>query len=80
MQGYQRARALLEDNRDTLTQLAETLLEYESLDAREIESVIRGEKLTRKAEAPRGGDTRREEPRKPAVAPLIKPNEKPSPA
>jgi len=80
MQGYQSARTLLEANREPLTQLAETLLEYESLDAREIESVIRGEKLTRKAESPRGGDTRREEPRKPSVAPLIKPSEKPSPA
>ena len=40
MDGYQAARALLEDNRDAVRGLAEELLQVESLDAGEIQKVL----------------------------------------
>jgi len=43
--GYRLAQQLVADNIDKLKALAEALLEYESLDAEQVDLVIRGEKL-----------------------------------
>src|ERR1043165_4000205 len=43
MQGYERAKNILNDNRDGLTRIAEALLERESLDASEIKLLIAGQ-------------------------------------
>ncbi|MFH0799743.1 MAG: ATP-dependent zinc metalloprotease FtsH [Pseudomonadota bacterium] len=45
MEGYGRAKKILADNRDTLTRLAEALLEHESLSNDQIEKIMRGEEL-----------------------------------
>ncbi len=39
---YERARKILEDNRDTMVRLAEALLEHESLDGVQIRRVVAG--------------------------------------
>ena len=41
-EGYSRAVAILEENRDSLVRLAEALLEYETLDLNDIEAIIKG--------------------------------------
>ena len=41
-----KARELLEENKDKLTDLAEALFEFEVLDREEIDKVMAGEKLT----------------------------------
>ncbi len=46
-QCYQKAKTLLTANRDTLLRLAEALLTFESLDADEVQQIIRGETLRR---------------------------------
>ena len=56
LEQYARAKKLLEDNRHLLEKLAVALLEYEVLDAEEIDKILSGEKLSR-------------EPVKPAVLP-----------
>ncbi|RPI27802.1 MAG: ATP-dependent metallopeptidase FtsH/Yme1/Tma family protein [Acidobacteria bacterium] len=45
LDGYERAKKVLEANRGALTRLAEALLEYESLDLSAIERIIHGEKF-----------------------------------
>ena len=45
MEGYERARALLKENFDSLKRLADTLLERETLERDEISAVLRGEEL-----------------------------------
>jgi cell division protease FtsH len=47
MDQYGRAKKILEDNRKLLEHLAESLLEYESLDGDEIDKILSGEKLTK---------------------------------
>ena len=44
-QSYNRARALLEEHKADLYSLANGLIEHETLDAREIRAIIRGEKI-----------------------------------
>ena len=56
-ESYERARNVLKDNLDTLHRLASTLLERESLDAGEIELIVRGEDLPN-----RPPPTKQEEP------------------
>src|SRR5262249_40952245 len=45
MQGYQRAKTILNDHRDALVRIAQALLERESLDAAEIKLLIAGQPL-----------------------------------
>ena len=80
-QGYNTARRLLEENRDKLVRLAETLLERETLDANEIRLVFEGKELPVK---PRAG-----QPEASSVQQVLKPEpgrapglagEKPAPA
>jgi len=55
MHGYDRAKKILTDHRDVLSNLAEALLEHESLGVDQIDRIMRGEKLDpRPAEAKEG--------------------------
>jgi cell division protease FtsH len=42
---YQKARKIIEDNKDAMTRIAEALLERETIDAQEIEALIEGREL-----------------------------------
>ncbi|KAF4555922.1 putative peptidase family M41 protein [Elsinoe fawcettii] len=63
-ESYQRAKKLLTDNRQKLDLLAAALVEYETLDRREMEAVVRGEKL--------GEKKMRGDPEAPAIVPETK--------
>ena len=87
MQGYERAKGILTDNKDALVRIAEALLERESLDGVEIQMLLDGEPLKAKpAPAPRkdedekGEESPAEETDKDKVVPPIPPHENPSPA
>jgi cell division protease FtsH len=54
IEAYNRATALITENRGQLDLLAEALLEYESLSGEEIDKVVRGEKIVRAK--PKEGD------------------------
>jgi cell division protease FtsH len=51
---YNRARKLLQDNKVQLQRVAEALLEYETLDAIELDQVIDGQPIAKEKPAPRG--------------------------
>ncbi len=83
--GYARAWSILEENRDTLVRLAESLLEYETLDSCDIEAIIQGRPLKPKTTPPPGAAPEGKpdrEPRKeePSVPRLVNPKGKPAPA
>ena len=82
MEGYSRAKQILEENRDALVRLAEALLEYETLNYEEIAKVINGEKIRRDdPETPRPRPTPEEESEKgKSISPLVNPNERPATA
>jgi cell division protease FtsH len=78
-QGYDNAKRLIEDKRETLTRIAEALLEREVLDANELKLIIEGKPLPARV-PPKGDDgvqqvLRPEPGRTPGMAPG-----KPSPA
>ena len=88
-EGYEKARKILEENRDTLTRIAEALLEREVLDANEVRMIIQNLPLEEKAEPvsaarPGGQDGRKTQVVQsltPSVASLVdKQREKPAPA
>ncbi|MFB3141789.1 MAG: ATP-dependent zinc metalloprotease FtsH [Acidobacteriota bacterium] len=77
------ARKLLEENRDALTLVAEALLEYETLDAKEVTAVIKGEKIHREPEVepPDAPEPEQEEKEQEKSLPsLVNPDERPAPA
>ncbi|PYS33706.1 MAG: cell division protein FtsH, partial [Acidobacteria bacterium] len=82
MHGYDRAKSILNENRDALVRIAEALLERESLDAAEIKMLIAGQPLEDRR--PPRDEPKKETPvpSKGVVrpAPSISPHEKPSPA
>ncbi len=47
MQQYERAVAILREHRKELEQIAESLLEYETIDGDDIDTLLRGGKLER---------------------------------
>ncbi len=51
---YKRARHLIEDNRDTLEQMAQALLEWETLDSEQINDIMAG-RDPRPPKDPQGG-------------------------
>jgi cell division protease FtsH len=84
MQGYDRAKNILNENRDALVRIAEALLERESLDAAEIKMLIAGQPLEERR-SPRiepKNEKPTPVPSKGVVRPTpsISPHEKPSPA
>ncbi len=88
-EGYESARKILKENRDTLIRIAETLLEREVLDANEVRMVIQNIPLEEKVASlskEKPGPPEPENPRvkqsvSPPVSPLVdKQREKPAPA
>jgi cell division protease FtsH len=89
MEGYEKARKILEENRETLCRIAEALLEREVLDANEVRMIIQNIPLEEKSEPVTNPKSGGSEPQKkqviqslsPAVPSLVdKQREKPAPA
>ena len=85
MQGYERAKSILTENRNALVRIAEALLERESLDATEIKMLIAGQSLEERRTPPKHEPKIEKPTPAPAKgvvrpAPSISPHEKPSPA
>ena len=80
----QKSREILKGHREALVRLAEALLEYETLDSKEIKAVIKGEPLRQDEEevqlpAPsRDSDPEEVKEKEQAVRPPVKPNERPA--
>jgi cell division protease FtsH len=82
--GYERAKAILTENREALQRIAEALLERESLDAVEIGLLVAGQPLEERRRAPKIES----KPERPTPAPATKgirpaaipPQERPAPA
>ncbi|RBQ74990.1 hypothetical protein VDGD_02028 [Verticillium dahliae] len=66
-EGQENVRALLTSKRKELDLLAKALVEYETLDLKEVEKVIRGDKLTDRTPSPKGPMV------VPAIDPLVAP-------
>ena len=84
---YAKAKEILETNRTPLIRLAETLLEFETLDGEEVEAVIRGKKIRLPEQKPTPpAEVEAEEPAEPqekaksSLPPLVKPEERPATA
>ena len=83
LQGYDRAKGILSENRDALIRIAEALLERESLDAAEIKLLMAGQPLEEKrSKVEPKNEKPTPAPAKGVVRPSpgISPHEKPSPA
>jgi cell division protease FtsH len=83
LQGYDRAKSILSENREALIRIAEALLERESLDAAEVKLLIAGQPLEERRSPKVGPENEKPTPvLKGAVRPTpgISPHEKPSPA
>ncbi len=87
LRSYTTATEILETNRTPLIRLAETLLEFETLDGEEVEAVIKGEKIRLPQQKPTPpAPVESEETAEPqekaasALPPLVKPEERPAPA
>ena len=88
MDGYERAKGILTENKAVLIRIAEALLERESLDAIEIQMLIDGETLKEKPAptTPRRDEDEKDEkstvakPEKEKIVGQIPPRENPSPA
>ena len=87
LKGYARAKAIVEEQRESLILLAEALLEYETLDAQEIVAIIKGEKIQRDMgpeisdqPEPKQEEKGKEEEKEQAIPPLVNPDDSPAPA
>ena len=88
MQGYDRAKEILTENKDALIRIADALLERETLDGVDIQTLIDGQPLKEKPaptppqkdEDEKGEKSEGAEPEKKNVVPQIPPHENPSPA
>ena len=67
---YERAKAIIEENRDTMIRLAECLLERESLDGVEIRRIVAGLPLDENPPVSDGGDQDRPQLKEPTAKPL----------
>jgi cell division protease FtsH len=67
---YDRAKAIIEDNRDTMVRLAECLLERESLDGVEIRRIVAGLTLDDAQPVTDGNDEGRPQLKEPTPKPL----------
>jgi cell division protease FtsH len=67
---YERAKAIIEENRDTMIRLAECLLERESLDGVEIRRIVAGLPLDENAAVEAGNDEDRPQLKEPTAKPL----------
>ena len=84
LKSYATSREILEANRESLIQLAQALLEYETLDRDQIEAAIKGESISPRetGEESPGIPEHEPEPKKEKQqpAPLVNPKERPAPA
>jgi len=80
-QGYNTAKNILAENRDTLVRIAVALLEREVLDASEIKLIIEGKELPKLTPPPKSDEgvqqVLKPEPGRPGIA---KGGERPAPA
>ena len=67
---YERAKAIIEENRDTMIRLAECLLERESLDGVEIRRIVAGLPLDETPSVDSGNDEDRPQLKEPTAKPL----------
>jgi len=67
---FERAKAIIEENRETMIRLAEVLLERESLDGVEIRRIVAGLPLDDNAPLSDGGDEDRPQLKEPSAKPL----------
>ncbi len=67
---FDRAKAIIEENRDTMIRLAECLLERESLDGVEIRRIVAGLPLDENPSVSDGGDQDRPQLKEPTAKPL----------
>jgi cell division protease FtsH len=67
---YERAKSIIEENRDTMVRLAECLLERESLDGVEIRRIVAGLPLDDQAAVADSGDQDRPQLKEPTAKPL----------
>ena len=67
---YERARQIIEENRDTMVRLSETLLERESLDGVQIRRIVAGLPLDDDQPPTRADDDERPQLKEPAAKPL----------
>src|SRR2546423_7822532 len=67
---YQRARAIIEENRDTMVRLAEALLERETLDGVQIRRIVADLPLEDDGQEAASGDNERPQAKEPAAKPL----------
>jgi cell division protease FtsH len=67
---YERAKAIIEENRDTMIRLAECLLERESLDGVEIRRIVAGLPLDENPSVNSGNDEDRPQLKEPTAKPL----------
>ncbi|UCF37064.1 MAG: ATP-dependent zinc metalloprotease FtsH [Acidobacteriota bacterium] len=83
LEAYERAKQILEDNREALVRLAEALLEYETLDSAEIDKVFKGEAIRCDEPAAEVEETPEVEEvadSEEGIPPLVKPKERPATA
>jgi cell division protease FtsH len=66
---YERAKAIIEENRDTMVRLSETLLERESLDGVQIRRIVAGLPLD-DVQPPAPSDDERPQLKEPTAKPL----------
>jgi cell division protease FtsH len=78
--GYNAARAILSNNRDVLTRIANALLEREVLDANEIKMIMDGKELPARPSSHDDGGVQQVLKPAPGGQPGIVPGERPSPA
>jgi cell division protease FtsH len=67
---FERAKAIIEENRETMIRLAECLLERESLDGVEIRRIVAGLPLDENPPVESGGDQDRPQLKEPTAKPL----------
>ena len=84
-EGYSLAWKTLEDNRETLVRLAESLLEFETLDSCDIEAIIKGQPLKPKTAVVTDTDSegkpeKKKQSEDSSLPQLINPKGKPAPA
>ena len=65
---YERAKKLLQENFDTLKRIADALMEYETLDADDVEILVQGGTITRERPKPRVKRLRRRRRRRSAAS------------
>jgi cell division protease FtsH len=83
LRAYERAKSILENHREQLVRLAEALLEYETLDGREIDGIMRGERIREgvpSGEVVPAPRERKRPAKEETIPPLVNPNEGPAPA